>query len=129
LEDGLRSPDAFVLRRAQIILASAQGEPVGGIAPRVALSGQAVRAICASGLTLSVACCAWRHMQALCRAAGVTPKGVHALRHSAGTRLYAETRDLEATAPPTSQGALSPIIHEPCQGNCKVGRRRSGLRY
>ena len=41
---------------------------------------------------------AWRHMQALCRAAEVTPKGVHALRHSAGTRLYAETRDLEATA-------------------------------
>ena len=27
----------------------------------------------------------------------MTPKGVHALRH-AGTRLYAETRDLEATA-------------------------------
>ena len=41
---------------------------------------------------------AWRHMQALCQAAGVTPKGVHALRHAAGTRLYAETRDLEATA-------------------------------
>jgi transposase len=43
LEDGLRSPDAFVLRRAQIILASAQGEPVGVIAPRVGFSGQAVR--------------------------------------------------------------------------------------
>jgi transposase len=43
LEDGLRSPDAFVLRRAQIILASAQGETVGVIAPRVGFSGQAVR--------------------------------------------------------------------------------------
>jgi transposase len=43
LEDSLRSPDAFVLRRAQIILASAQGEPVGVIAPRVGFSGQAVR--------------------------------------------------------------------------------------
>jgi transposase len=43
LEDGLRSSDAFVLRRAQIILASAQGEPVGVIAPRVGFSGQAVR--------------------------------------------------------------------------------------
>jgi transposase len=43
LEDGLRSPDAFVLRRAQIILASAQGEPVGVLAPRVGFSGQAVR--------------------------------------------------------------------------------------
>ena len=41
---------------------------------------------------------AWRHMQALCAAADVTAKGVHALRHTAGTRLYAETRDLEATA-------------------------------
>jgi DDE superfamily endonuclease len=43
LEDGLRSSDAFVLRRAQIILASAQGEKVGVIAPRVGFSGQAVR--------------------------------------------------------------------------------------
>ena len=43
LEDSLRSPDAFVLRRAQIILASAQGDQVGVIAPRVGFSGQAVR--------------------------------------------------------------------------------------
>src|SRR5919197_6429076 len=45
LEDGLRSSDAFVLRRAQIILASAQGESGGVIAPRVGFSGQAVRAV------------------------------------------------------------------------------------
>jgi transposase len=45
LEDGLRSSDAFVLRRAQIILASAQGEQVGVITPRVGFSGQAVRAV------------------------------------------------------------------------------------
>lgn len=43
VEDSLRSTDAFVLRRAQIILASAQGDPVGVIAPRVGFSGQAVR--------------------------------------------------------------------------------------
>jgi transposase len=43
LEDRLRSPDAFVLRRAQIILASAQGDTVSVIAPRVGFSGQAVR--------------------------------------------------------------------------------------
>ena len=43
LEDSLRSTDAFVLRRAQIILASAQGEQAGVIAPRVGFSGQAVR--------------------------------------------------------------------------------------
>ncbi len=36
-------------------------------------------------------------MQALCRVARVTPEGVHALRHSVGTRLYAETRNLETT--------------------------------
>jgi transposase len=43
LEGSLRSPDAFVLRRAQIVLASAAGERVGQIAPRVGFSGQAVR--------------------------------------------------------------------------------------
>jgi transposase len=43
LEIGLRSPDAFVLRRAQIILASTQGEKAGAIAPHVGFSGQAVR--------------------------------------------------------------------------------------
>jgi integrase/recombinase XerC len=41
---------------------------------------------------------AWRRMHGLCAAAGVTAKGVHALRHAAGTRLYVETHDLEATA-------------------------------
>jgi transposase len=43
LEVALRASDAFVLRRAQIILASAQGERVGLIAPRVGFSRQAVR--------------------------------------------------------------------------------------
>jgi integrase/recombinase XerC len=41
---------------------------------------------------------AWRHMQALCQAAVVMPNGVHALRHSAGTCVDVETRDLKATA-------------------------------
>ena len=45
VEDSLRAPDAFVLRRAQIILASARGETAGAIAPRVGFSGQAVREI------------------------------------------------------------------------------------
>jgi transposase len=45
LEAALRSPDAFVLRRAQILLASARGEPVGGIATTVGFSGQAVRQV------------------------------------------------------------------------------------
>ncbi len=45
LEAALRSPDAFVLRRAQILLASARGEPVSSIAPLVGVSGQAVRQV------------------------------------------------------------------------------------
>ncbi len=45
LEAALRSPDAFVLRRAQIVLASARGEGVSGIAPLVGFSGQAVRQV------------------------------------------------------------------------------------
>src|SRR5918912_2650490 len=43
LQDSLRSPDAFVLRRAQIVLASAAGERSGQIAPRVGFTPQAVR--------------------------------------------------------------------------------------
>lgn len=45
LEAALRSSDAFVLRRAQILLASARGEGVGQIAPLVGYSTQAVRQI------------------------------------------------------------------------------------
>ncbi len=41
---------------------------------------------------------AWRHITAVCDKAGVAPKGMHSLRHSAGTRLFAETHDLEETA-------------------------------
>jgi hypothetical protein len=43
LEAALRLPDAFVLRRAQIVLANATGERVDVITPRVGFSGQAVR--------------------------------------------------------------------------------------
>src|ERR687887_2586744 len=43
LQVSLRSPDAFVLRRAQIVLASAAGERSGQMAPRVGFTPQAVR--------------------------------------------------------------------------------------
>jgi transposase len=43
LEESLRSPDAFVLRRAQIVLASAAGARAGRIAPQVGFTPQAVR--------------------------------------------------------------------------------------
>jgi len=45
LEDSLHASDAFVLRRAQIVLASARGDGVGAIAPRVGFTGQAVRQV------------------------------------------------------------------------------------
>lgn len=43
LEDGLRSPDAFVLRRCQILLASAREEPVPRIARALGCHEQTVR--------------------------------------------------------------------------------------
>ena len=43
LAAGLRSADAFTLRRCQIVLASARGERVPAIARRVGCSGQTVR--------------------------------------------------------------------------------------
>jgi len=43
LEASLRSPDAFVLRRVQIVLARAGGEHSDQIAPRVGFTPQAVR--------------------------------------------------------------------------------------
>jgi hypothetical protein len=45
LEAALRSPDAFVLRRAQILLASARKERVGALAASVGCSGQAIRPV------------------------------------------------------------------------------------
>jgi hypothetical protein len=45
LQDSLRAADAFVLRRAQIILASAAGERSSQIAPRVGFTSQGVRAV------------------------------------------------------------------------------------
>jgi len=38
---------------------------------------------------------AWAHITTLCEVVGVAPKGMRSLRHSAETRLYAETGDLE----------------------------------
>ncbi len=54
LETSLRSADAFVLRRAQIILASARHERVGEIAPRVGLSRQTVRDVIHAFNTIGV---------------------------------------------------------------------------
>jgi transposase len=43
LEESVRSPDAVVVRRAQIVRASAAGERSGQIAPRIGVTAQTVR--------------------------------------------------------------------------------------
>jgi transposase len=45
LRAGLRSPEAFVLRRCQVLLASAQGKPVKDIAAHLGCATQTVRNI------------------------------------------------------------------------------------
>jgi len=49
-------------------------------------------------LPYATAISARRRLQLLCTRAGVTYMGMHSLRHSAGTRLYSETGDLDTTA-------------------------------
>jgi integrase/recombinase XerC len=105
---GLRAQECASLRWADVHLARRDlvvrlGK--GGRQRIVALSAtlrQALQTLPrrADGYVLPyrTAASAWRHMQELCAKADVVPTGVHALRHSAGTRLYAETHDLEATA-------------------------------
>lgn len=43
LRDGLRSPDAFTLRRCQVLLASAEGLRPSEVAPRYGCASQSVR--------------------------------------------------------------------------------------
>ncbi len=105
---GLRAQECAALRWADVHLARRDlvvRHGKGGKQRIVALSASLRQALQTlprrqDGYVLPyrTAASAWRHMQELCRQADVAPKGVHALRHSAGTRLYAETRDLEATA-------------------------------
>ncbi len=49
-------------------------------------------------LPYATAVSARRRLHLLCTRAGVTYMGMHSLRHSAGTRLYSETGDLDTTA-------------------------------
>ncbi len=105
---GLRAQECVDLRWADVDLVRRRltvRRGKGGKARSVAVSATLARALQAapretSGFVLPYRrpITAWRHMRTLCTAAGVAPKGVHALRHSAGTRLYAETSDLETTA-------------------------------
>ncbi len=105
---GLRARECVDLRWADISLARRDlvvRRGKGNKARTVAMSASLKQALVALPqrsdghvLPYRTPVSAWRHMQALCEAAHVAAKGVHALRHSAGTRLYAETQDLETTA-------------------------------
>jgi len=105
---GLRAGECVALRWADVNLAGRdltirQGK--GGKARTVAMSTSLKQALYTlprrpDGFVLSYRApqSAWRHITAVCDKAGVAPKGMHSLRHSAGTRLFAETHDLEETA-------------------------------
>lgn len=60
LEAGLRSPDAFVLRRCQILLASARGERAPRIAQAVGCDDQTVREVIRCFETVGLASCLTR---------------------------------------------------------------------
>jgi len=105
---GLRAQECVDLRWADIGLARRDlvvRRGKGNKARTVAMSASLKQALIAlpqrvDGFVLPyrTPVSAWRHVQALCKVANVAAKGVYALRHSAGTRLYAETQDLETTA-------------------------------
>ena len=118
LEDGLRSPDAFVLRRCQILLASARGARVPQIARGVGCSEQTVRnvlhAFNAHGLA------------ALGRQSS-RPHTIHAVFDAAGDERL---RDLLHQSPrtfgkPTSLWTL-PLVAEVCAEAGITAQRVSG---
>ncbi len=105
---GLRAGECVALRWADVNLAGrdlAIRQGKGGKARTVAMSTSLKQALQTlprnpDGYVLPYRApqSAWRHITAVCEVAGVAPKGMHSLRHSAGTRLFAETHDLEETA-------------------------------
>ena len=75
----------------------------GGRDRRVSLSNTLTRALwegrgTGQVLRVSSRSRAYRRLRNLCLSAGVEFRGVHALRHYAGTRIYRETRDLNEAA-------------------------------
>lgn len=112
---GLRVQEALDLTWTAVNLDSAQLTVVtgkGGKKRTVAMSASlvdALRNLKQTGphaigehpryvLPYRTAISARRRLQVLCAHAGVTYMGLHSLRHSAGTRLYSETGDLDTTA-------------------------------
>jgi integrase/recombinase XerC len=105
---GLRVAEAAALTWADVDQAACSlvvRSGKGGKRRTVALTEracEALRAIREGGDTETVFGVTIRRLQAiltaLCGRAGVEARGVHALRHSAGTRLYSATKDLKLVA-------------------------------
>lgn len=112
---GLRVRECLDLTWADINLGSEQltvAAGKGGKRRGVALSAslaEALRALMRTGervigvrscyvLPYATAISARRRLRLVCTRAGVNYMGMHSLRHSAGTRLYSETHDLDTTA-------------------------------
>ena len=94
VETGLRSSDAYTLRRSQILTASARGEPVPQIARRLSCNEQAVRnaihAFNQAGVaTLTKRSSAVHTAQAACTPAAV--ERLRALRHRSPRDVGHET--------------------------------------
>lgn len=96
---GLTWGDTDLGRRRVSVTGKGNKRATVAITPRLAEALAALGTGEAEALVLGVS---GRRVQqllaALCERANVTARGYHALRHSAGTRLYAATRDLHVTA-------------------------------
>lgn len=80
LEVGLRSADAFVLRRCQIVLASARGEATAAIAAQVGCSDQTVRNVVWAFWTEGLGCLEQKSTRPHTTAAVFDPARAEALR-------------------------------------------------
>lgn len=104
---GLRWADVDVERRRILVRAGKGGKPRTVTMSRslaetlkdLAIHGERV----VGGRTdyvlpYGTAVSAWKRLNRVCHAAAVAPKGIHSLRHAAGTRVVAETGSLEEAA-------------------------------
>jgi transposase len=118
LEDGLRSPDAFVLRRCQMLLASERGERVPQIARTVGCSDQTVRNVLHAFNA--------RGLVALTRQPS-RPHTIHAVFDAAGDERLRELlhQSPRAFGKPTSVWTL-PLAAEVCADAGITAKRVSG---
>lgn len=118
LRDGLRSPDAFTLRRCQVLLQSGQGRRASEIAALVGCSSQAVRDAIRAFTAEGLACL---------RPKSKRPKTIHAARpkaRDAGLRALLHQSPRNA-GKPTSLWTLD-LAAQACFEKGWAARRLSG---